>query len=164
MWFGGGPGGDGRGGSGPVKKWELSGWGRSGWGPNFRAFFLSRPFFFNFRGVSWNCGGLCAFSSLKMSSQHTFGILWTSCDAPADTSGMGEKKTKRGSGEEKQKRGILEGPGTGSRVGVSRAGVSRAGAPGAGERGPGHQDQWTKLPHNQPTDRPTDRPTDQPTI
>ena len=30
--------------------------------------------FSSFRGLSLNCGGLCAFSSLIMSSQHTFGL------------------------------------------------------------------------------------------
>ena len=39
---------------------------------------LSRPsfgfFFFQFPSISWNCGGVCAFSTLKMSSQHTFGL------------------------------------------------------------------------------------------
>ena len=48
----------------------------SGWRPQFRSFFpLSRPsfcfIFSNVRSLSWNCGGLCAFSSVKMCSQHT---------------------------------------------------------------------------------------------
>ena len=44
---------------------------------HFALFFLSQPsscFFSNFRGLSLSCGGLCAFSSLKMSSPHTFGL------------------------------------------------------------------------------------------
>ena len=42
--------------------------------PKFRAFFpLQTLFVFNFRGLSLNCGGLCAHPSLTMSSQHTFG-------------------------------------------------------------------------------------------
>ena len=36
-----------------------------------------------FFASSLNCGALCAFSSLKMSSQHTLGVLWTSCEPPA---------------------------------------------------------------------------------
>ena len=49
--------------------------------PTFRAFsplptlFYS---FYNFRGLSLNCGGLFAISSLKISSQHIW-ALWTSC-------------------------------------------------------------------------------------
>ena len=54
-------------------------------GPKFRTF--SSPdtlvVFSNALGHSWNCGGLCAFSSLKLSSQHTYGVLWTSREVTA---------------------------------------------------------------------------------
>ena len=58
-----------------AEGWGLKGGGRR-WGPKFRVFFsLSRPsfcfFLSNFRGFSWNCGGLCAFPSMKISLEHT---------------------------------------------------------------------------------------------
>ena len=47
----------------------------SGWRPKFRFFFpLPTLFLFcfsNFRCLSWNCGGLCAFSALKVFSPKT---------------------------------------------------------------------------------------------
>ena len=105
MWFGGGPGG-----SGPRKSWSgpsgdgggLGEVGPGGSGPgggqHFALSFISRPSFcfcfFSFRGLSWNCGGLCAFSSLKMSSQHTFEVLWTSCETPAATTRVARREVR----------------------------------------------------------------------
>ena len=59
-------------------------WGAVRVGATISPFFSSPDHFFcfcfsKFRGISWNFGGLCAFLSLKVSSQHTFGVLWTSC-------------------------------------------------------------------------------------
>ena len=69
---GGSPDGGGPGGGG----WGRSGWRQSGWGQNSAFFFFPLPtlFLYNFQALSWKDGGLCAISSLKMFSQHTFGL------------------------------------------------------------------------------------------
>ena len=141
--------------------------------------------FCNFRGLPWNCGGLCAFSSLKMSSQHTFGVLW-----------FGVKKMTREPKfvlqecwERIKKSEILDGPGQG----CPGLGVWGWGVQGRKTQHTTHNKQHTtthnpqhttlqptptqktthsnQQPHNltttqltnQPTDRPTHQATNQPT-
>ena len=69
---------------GARRVWE----GGPGGRPQFRVFFFSRAFFFsnffsNFPGFAWtSVGGLC----LLLFDNHAkrkFGVLWTSCEAPA---------------------------------------------------------------------------------
>ena len=93
---------------------------------------------FNFRGLSWNCGGLCAFSSFQNVCCED---IWNDENAQRPPQfNEGPRKLEKKGRERKKRREILDGPGRGSRVGVSGAGVSRAtgsGARGSKARGSG---------------------------